>query len=257
VEPGGRTGIFGGGPGLQFSRAAPAWSGGAKDEDGVTRRMPPPANNGLDSFARVAAAKKLGHAVSQPGDAWIDFPVSSPRTLSFSDVERGEFPAAAVRGKVVVIGATSPKLQDVSRTAVDDAMPGPELQAARIATALDGYPLRDAAGWIDVLLVVVLGAIGPLVALRLGGLVGLAAIAVGAALFVVGAQLAFNDGTVLTVVPPLTAAFVGLVVVSPFAVRDPHPLLDRLLDRISPALGNRRTRRLRLQTLGTMHEFLR
>jgi adenylate cyclase len=249
VEPGGKTAIFGGGPGLEFSRGTPAWSGGAKDEDGMSRHMPPPAKNGLDSFARVAAAKKLGHAVSQPGGAWIDFPGSRPRTLSLADVERGRFPAAAVRGKVVVIGATSPALQDVARTPLDDAMPGPELQAARIATALDDYPLRDAAGWIDVLLVVALGALGPLFALRFGGLVGLAVIAVATGLFVVGAQRAFNDGTVLTVVPPLTAAMTAFIVVSPFAVRDPHPLLNRLLDRLSPAHGNRRTRRLRTMLL--------
>ncbi len=249
VKPGGKTAIFGGGPGLEFSRGTPAWSGEAKDDDGVNRHMPPPAKNGLDSFARVAAAKKLGHDVSQPADAWIDFPTSSPRTLSFADVERGDFPAAAVRGKVVVIGATSPKLQDVSRTPVADAMPGPELQAERIATALAGYPLRDAAGWVDVLLVVVLGAIGPLVALRFGGLLGLTATAVATGLFVVGAQRAFNNGTVLMVVPPLTSALTAFIAVSPFAVRDPHPLLNRLLDRLSPAHGNRRTRRLRTMLL--------
>ena len=39
-----------------------------------------------------------------------------------------------------------------------------------IATALDDFPLRDAPGWLDVLLIVALASVAPLVALRFGAL---------------------------------------------------------------------------------------
>jgi adenylate cyclase len=244
VDPGAKTEIFGGGEGLKFSRATPAWSGTIKDEDGVLRRMPPPTEEGLDSFARAAAAIKLGHPVAQPHGAWIDFR-SSPRTLSFADVERGKFDPAAVRGKVVVVGGTSPDLQDIHNTPVDDAMSGSEIEAMTIETALEDYPLGDAGGWLNVLLVIVLGGVGPLIAWRFGGLIGLAAAGAAIGLFVAGAQVAFEHGTVLEVVPPLAAGVTALIAVAPVAVRDQHPLLNRLLDRLSPGLGHRRTRRLR------------
>ena len=75
-------------------------------------------------------------------------------------------------------------------------MSGPELQAASIATALDGLPAarRRPAGSTS-LLVVLLAAVAPLVALRFGAARRVAAPAVVAtALFLVGAQLAFNAG---------------------------------------------------------------
>jgi hypothetical protein len=45
-------------------------------------------------------------------------------------------------------------------------MPGPEIQAAAAWTALEGFPLRDAPGWADVLAIVAVGLAAPLVALR-------------------------------------------------------------------------------------------
>src|ERR1041385_8677539 len=124
-------------------------------------------------------------------------------------------------------------------------MPAPDLQASWIGTALDGFPLRDASGWLDVALIVALGFVGPLVAWRFGALAGLGAVAVATVLFVVGAQLAFNSGTVITVGPVLVAAAGGGLAVLAAGARKPSARLNRLLDRLSPGTGNRRTRRLR------------
>ena len=46
-------------------------------------------------------------------------------------------------------------------------MPGPEVHAAAIATALAGFPLDEAPGWLDWLLIVVLGAVAPVVGVPL------------------------------------------------------------------------------------------
>ena len=52
-----------------------------------------------------------------------------------------------MRGKVVVVGATAPSLQDLHPTSTTGSglMPGPEIQASAIVTALEGFPLRGRA----------------------------------------------------------------------------------------------------------------
>ncbi|HET8757079.1 MAG TPA: CHASE2 domain-containing protein, partial [Solirubrobacteraceae bacterium] len=157
----------------------------------------------------------------------------------------GSFDPAQVRGKVVVIGATAPAIGDVHPTAIDDATPGPDIHAAAIATALDGFPLRDGPLWLDVLLVLVLAAAAPLVAIRFGALGALGAAVLAAALFLVGAQLAFDAGSVIAVTPPLAAVSVGLVGTLILSAPVNHPRVNRVLDALSPAVGNRRTRRVR------------
>ena len=249
VDPGAKTEIFGGGAGLKYSRGVPAYSGVVNDQDGVLRHASRPRENGLEAFPLAAARIKLGHEVRQPpaGSTWLDFPGprGTFRQLSFGDVERGTFDPDQVRGKVVVVGATSALLQDVHKTATDDAMWGPEVHAAWIATALDGFPLRDAPGWLDVLLVIALGAVAPLVAIRFGAMIGVLAAIVATALYLVGAQLAFNGGSVLTVMPVLAAAGTGVIATMLLTAPVGHPLVNRFLDWVSPGGGNRRTRRLR------------
>jgi adenylate cyclase len=246
VEPGAKTQIFGGGAGLKFSKATPAFTGFDNDPDGVLRRIPHARENGLESFALATARLKLGHGVAQPAreSTYVDFSGPFPQ-LSFGDVERGNFEPAAVKGKVVVVGATAPSLKDLHPTAVDPRMSGPEVEANWIATALDGFPLRDVPGWVDALLVVLLAGVAPLVAIRFGTLVALAAALVATALFLVGAQLAFNGGDVVTVMPPLVAMATGVVAALLISAPVGHPLVNRFLDKLSPAVGNRRTRRLR------------
>ena len=247
VDPGAKTQIFGGGAGLKYSKATPAWSGFVNDEDGVLRHLPAGTEEGLDNFGRAVAALKLGHDVQWPSPdsgTFIDFPDAVPH-LSFGEVERGNFDPEAVRGKIVVIGATSPSLRDIHRTAVTDRMSGPDIEAALVANALDDFPLREAAGWIDIVLILVMAAVAPLVALRFGSLFAIGAAIVAAGLYLVGAQLAFNAGSVLTVMPALTAMTVGLVGTVTVSAPVNHPLVSRVLDWLSPGGGNRRTRRVR------------
>jgi adenylate cyclase len=246
VDPGGKTQILGGAEGLAYSRATPAYTGYGNDPDGVLRRVPEASYNDLESFALAAARLKLGHKVDQPprDSTYIDFPDSVPK-LSYGDVERGRFDREDVEGKIVVVGATASSLEDLHRTPIDDAMTGPAINAAAMSTALDGFPLRDAPGWLDVVLVILLAAIAPLVALRFGALFALLAAIVAAGLFLVGAQLAFNGGDVIAVAAPLAALSVGLVGTLTVSAPVGHPRVNRVLDALSPAVGNRRTRRIR------------
>jgi adenylate cyclase len=246
VAPGGKTEIFGGAQGLKFSRAIPAWTGFSNDEDGVLRHVPAASENDLESFGLAVARIKLGRAVQQPprDSTYLDFADDIPQ-LSYGAVERGDFDPNAVRGKVVVVGATAPRLQDLHQTATNKALSGPEVESTYAATALDDFPLRDGDGWIDALLIVVMAAVAPLVALRFGPLVAFAAAVVATGLYLVGAQLAFNAGEVLTVMPGLTAMAVGLVGTATVSAPLDHPIVNRVLDRLSPGGGNRRARRIR------------
>jgi adenylate cyclase len=175
---------------------------------------------GLRGLPVVAAELAEGRPVGRDrfagdGTAWIDFPgpPRTVRTVSFGDVLDGRVPAATLRDKVVVVGATAPVLKDVfpTSTASEDLMAGPEVHAAAVQTLLDDIPLRGAPGWLDGLLIVVLGLAGALATARLsplrGALVGVAA----AALFLVAAQLAFGAGLIVSVLYPLAALLLGVV----------------------------------------------
>ena len=111
----------------------------------------------------------------------------------------------------MVVGASAPTLRDVHATPVggDELMAGPEVQANAIWTALHGRPLREPPAVVGLLLVALLALVGPLVGLRFPALAARIAVPAAAALFMVGAQLAFDGGLILDVVPPLVALVVG------------------------------------------------
>src|SRR3954468_9705289 len=175
VDDHGATNVLGGDENL---KAVHAQAGAANLDDaerGVITRFPA-ALLGLPTLSVATAERVSGHRVNQAafnsGEALIDYrggPGTFP-TLSFSDVLDPKTDLSAVRGKVVVIGATAPTQQDVHPTPTSGSklMSGPEIQANAIWTALHGFPLRQAPGWLDVLCVVLL-ALGPaLLSLRLG-----------------------------------------------------------------------------------------
>jgi adenylate cyclase len=216
VDGKGRTNIFGGAAGLAFSRGTPSNSNYVNDVDGRIRRVAFRIE-GLTTFPLAAAGVARGRPVATiPGRrrAWIDYPGGPGRirTLHFSDVEQGDFDAAAVRGKVVVVGATAPSLQDLHPTSTTGSglMPGPEIQAAAAATALAGFPLRDAGGLWGPLTLLLLAAAAPLAAIRVRVVLALGLGVVLLAAFLVAAQVAFDRGTVLPAVYPALAGVAAL-----------------------------------------------
>src|SRR5262249_3536706 len=138
---------------------------------------------------------------------WIDYrgPPGTFAFQSFSDVLRGKTPPGAFRNKIVVVGATAPSLQDFHHTPMggDHEMTGPEVQANAIWTVQEGFPLQSAPGWVNIGLIVLFGLVAPAAQLRLRPLIAFALAVTLGIVFVVGAQLAFNSGRIVSVAYPL------------------------------------------------------
>jgi adenylate cyclase len=214
------------------------------DGDGVIRRIPPEIQ-GLKTFSVATAEAFTGRPVDvsefDDGSALIDY-VGPPGTfdsISFSRVLKGDFPERLFENKAVIVGASAPTLQDVHPTSVsgDELMPGAELQANALTTVLDGLPLKYAPGWLDIALIALMACVAPAASLRLAPL-GSLLVALGAvALFVLGAQLAFNGGLVVAVVYPLVSmaiATVGALAVSYFTATLERERVRDIFSRFVP-----------------------
>jgi adenylate cyclase len=208
----GHTRILGGDAFLKHIGARPG-STLYRADPGDTVRHVAYAYDGLEAFGLVTAEVAQGRAIPRSelpgGRAWIDFrgPAGTFPAYSFSDVLRGTVPPSAFRDKIVVVGASAASLQDLHATSTtgDALVSGPEIQANVVATALDGFPLRSSSHGIDLLLVVLMGLVVPLAALRTGPV---KALGVGAALgvaFLVLVQVGFDRGVIFPVTYPLAA----------------------------------------------------
>ena len=186
------------------------------DSDGSVRRFAY-AHNGLHSFGVATVETASGHPISESrfenGTLPIDFagPPETIGSLHYSKVLKGEFPAGAVRGKIAIVGASDPVLQDVHTTATSgsEKMSGPEIWANATSTLLRGVPLKDAAGWVDVLLIVLLGVAAPLGSLRLQRWRAVLDAVALAVVFTVATQVAFDNGWILSFVYPILALAIG------------------------------------------------
>ena len=123
-------------------------------------------------------------------------------------------PPGAFRDKIVVVGAGAAVLQDLHETSTTtggERMPGPELQAHAVSTALRGFPISGTPQWFDLLLTLVAGLVVPLAGLRLSFRSTLF-FAIGAGLaFLVATQLLFNAGWLITFVYPFLALILSTV----------------------------------------------
>ena len=184
----------------------------------------------------IRAAEALGHAPRRlPGNhAWIDFrggPGTFP-TYSLADVVAGRVPPRAFTGKTVFIGVTAPVQKDIFVTAAS-ALPisGVEIHANALQTALDGFPLAPVPPAVDVALLLALVALPVLLALRLPSLVVMAGSVVLLALFLLGAQLAFDAGHIVAVVGPVLALSIscaGIVAADAYVERRQRRALEEL-----------------------------
>jgi len=140
------------------------------------------------------------------------------RSISYSQVLRGQFRPGFFKGKVVVVGPWSPVLQDVHATSTsgNGLMAGPELQANAIATALRGFPLKSVPEALDLLLIFLMGLVAPLASIRLTPLRVLALSVIVGGLYAAGSQLAFHQGRIFLFVYPILA--LGLSAVGSLAV---------------------------------------
>jgi CHASE2 domain-containing sensor protein len=212
ISPSGATQVLGGNANLTGIGDQAAAADLVPDPDGVLRHTLAEID-GLPTIAAAVTRTLTGRNPdrSQMHGGWIDFPgpPGTLRSLSFAQVLNGHFDRTSVRGKVIVIGATAPVLQDMHNTAVGSPMAGPEVQADAISTALAGFPLRSPAGAVTVLLIVLLASLVPLAGVRFGTL-GACLTGLGVlCLWSLATQLTFDSGTVLDYSDPLAALLVG------------------------------------------------
>jgi adenylate cyclase len=217
VGPHGSTDVLGG---RSYGGSVAANALVVPDSDGVLRQMQF-SIQGLETFGTAIAAESAqkpfaprlfgGETTQVP----VDF-AGPPRTVPFLSYWRlltGHFPASMVRGKTVIVGVTDPVLQDVHQTATSGGrlMSGSEFVANEAATVLHGFPLRDAGGFANVLLIIVLGISAPLLGLRGWALRALAGGVTVGVLYALLAQVAFNSGSIIAVIDPEFALTVGIV----------------------------------------------
>jgi HD-GYP domain-containing protein (c-di-GMP phosphodiesterase class II) len=212
----GRTNVLGGDANVREARGVVGAGNFQTDRSDVIERMRLDAI-GLPTLA-VAAARRAGAPVDRAafdadGSAWIAFP-GPPGTIDtfrFIDLLRGQVPAEAVRGRVVVVGVTAATEQDVHPVPAsrDRLMAGVEIQAAAIQTALDGLPLRSPPWWADLLAVLGLTLVPVLAARRFGvaGAVVSAGLAAGA--WSAAALVLFRRDLVVAAAAPVAGALLG------------------------------------------------
>jgi adenylate cyclase len=216
IGRGGRTGVLGGGSLLRELQARPAEDRLMLDSDGVVRRFARSVDD-LNSLPVVTVEVARGRSVPASlfggGTLPIDFVGRSEsfKSISYAKVLKGEYPPNLFAGKIVFVGASAPILDDIHATATSAShpMPGDEVMASATSTLLRGVPLKDAPGWLDVLLIVLLGIAAPLASLRLRGWHSLLTALALAGLFTLAAQLAFDSGVIVALVYPLLALAVA------------------------------------------------
>lgn len=219
----GQTEVLGGNANLAAAHARAGAADFRADSSGAIQRYERQIA-GLATLAvagaEAAGGRRLPASAFEGGSAWIDFrgPPGTIPSVSFSELIAGHVPKSAIAGKAIVIGATSPVLQDMHATSTTSGTPmaGPEVQANALWTALHGNPLRSAPGWLAILSIVAAGLAAPLAERRFGALRASAlALALGLA-YALAVQLAFERGVVLVVSYPfasLLAGAAGMVIV--------------------------------------------
>lgn len=143
------------------------------------------------------------------GEMFINYaaPSYSFPMISFTDVYRGGAPQGTFDGKIVMIGATAPILQDRHFTPIDTVipMPGVEIQANLIQTILDGEFLSPQRGGQFFVMTGILVAIGLVIFLFTPVWAGLVMLALEVIAFPFIAQALFNRGSIPDLIWPMVA----------------------------------------------------
>jgi adenylate cyclase len=216
VNDRGETNVLGPPEVLRELNARAGHAGLTTDSGRVVRRTSREIDK-LETFPVASVERYLDRQVPAdafPDPAWIDYHgETNISTFPFYRVVRGDFPPGMFKDKIVLVGATAPSLQDVHPTSVsgDEFMYGVEIHANAISTLLRDFPLRELPGWVTVVLILLLGAVGPLIAARFGP-VRAAFIGVGlAVLYAVLVQVLFNNGVIVAFIYPEASLALGVV----------------------------------------------
>jgi adenylate cyclase len=220
VLAGGQTDVLGGNAVLRQVGARAANSTVINDSGGVLRDMQH-SYQGIDTFGVAIASNAAGHEISPTLFGGAEHPVpidyaGPPGTVAsipYWQVYANKFPAAEVKGKIVIVGAAASRLQDLHSTPTSGSqeMDGPEVQADIAATALAGIPLRNGPTWLNVTLVALFGLAAPLASIRIRVWRVLLASVALAALFTIATQIAFDDGTIIAYTYPLLTLVLAII----------------------------------------------
>jgi len=220
VAPNGDTGVLGGNATLRQIGARAGNSNVIADSGGVLRDMQH-SYQGIDTFGVAIAANAAGHEISPTLFGGVEHavpidyagPPGTVAAISYSQIYANDFPAAAVRGKIVIVGATARRLQDLHSTPTSGSqeMSGPEVQANIAASALAGVPLRDGPAWLDVTLIVLFALAAPLASIRVRVWHALLASLALAAVFTIVTQLVFDDGTIISYTYPVLTLVLAII----------------------------------------------
>ena len=139
-------------PTIARRAAATGVTGPLTDSDGFVRRAVVHRSLLEQTFTahlhRLAAAAGVpAKPLPEASEVLINFrggPGTFPRT-PYHQVLQDAVPAEAIRGKIVLVGATSPALLDMVSTpfSAQSGMPGVEVQANILETLLTGNPLGE------------------------------------------------------------------------------------------------------------------
>jgi adenylate cyclase len=216
IGRGGKTEVLGGAENQREAGVHVAEAILTPDTDGSIRRFQY-SFSGARSFpvavAEVTTGRPVPHSTFEHGSLPIDFlgPQGTFTSISFAKVLEGQFPHGFFAGKTVIIGASAPVLQDVHNSATSGSRPmsGSEILANASVTLLHGVPLRTAPGWLNILLVLILGAAVPLAGLQAGRWRTLLDAVALAVVFTIAVQVAFNSGLIVSFVYPMLALALG------------------------------------------------
>lgn len=180
------------------------------DRDGILRRFMPWVEKDIPSFSVAIAdafwgAGKPAVADSKLKQTLINYAVKpfSFRTISFVDALSGSYNAEDISGKIILVGATAPILQDLYVTpASRSEMPGVEINANIVQQILEIKSSKEQGNFslflVLVLLTVGIAFIFLTTSLKIG-LIIFAAVLVG---WPALAWATYQSGTVLNVVYP-------------------------------------------------------
>lgn len=212
----GETSVLGGDETVKQIDATVGHANFPFDEDGVIRRFNR-VRGGIPTLSVAAVTRANGKAPAKEnfphGSAWINYVGKGGKVarIPFSDVYSGRFNNNAVRGKIVVVGATNNTLQDIHPTSVTNAMSGPEIHANSISTILNYFPMSKAPWIVILLLILLFGFAEPLLNWRLDPQTAFL-ICLGGGIFYIFATIyVFNLGYILPLTYPLLALALSMV----------------------------------------------
>jgi len=160
---------------------------------------------------RLAAKAGLANGPLPPGnEVLINYrggPATFP-TIAYHRVVTGEVSPEVFRGKIVLVGATTPTLHDIFPTpfASKSSMPGIEIHANTLETLLQDVPLRRAPRLLVPVLAVLAGAGAAWTTTALRPLPAFGIVAAILAAYVSAGHLAFLSGRYWVEVVPVPVA---------------------------------------------------